>query len=377
LEYITKALAYFTSVNMHAGMAYAQYSIATILFSQEKYDEAIISAKNNISLAKSAGIFDMELASMILVSDIYKAQEKFEQANTVSDNVYANIDKFSRSLYKAEFLTKHYALKKQLGYIDEAFEAIEQELAHYKKHFEATSANNIKALQVKFEVKEKEDQIIQLGHENKINELKANEEHQQIIIWRLTSVLTLMLVIISMMLFYRQRQQRKKYHMMASTDYLTHSPNRRGIMAIAENQLKDNDLTIALVDLDHFKRINDSFGHDIGDLFLIAFSKAAKKALREDDNFGRYGGEEWLFILNTTSRATIKNIYERLAETFANYCIDVRADNPEIDWSLTFSMGAVLSTSATQDNSLEYLIKQADDLLYQAKDNGRDQLVIK
>ncbi len=376
LEYITKALAYFTSVNMHAGMAYAQYSIATILFSQKKYDEAIISAKNNISLAKSAGVFDMQLASMILVSDIYAEQNQLQKANDMSDKVYAILDKFSRSFYKAEFLAKHYQLKKRLGNTDEAFDAIEKQLFHYKKHFEATSANNIKTLQVKFEVKEKEDEILRLANENKINELKTKEEHQQKIIWRLTTALALILVILCLFICYRQLQQRKKYHVMASTDYLTGCPNRRGIMLMAQKQLNEQDITIALVDLDHFKKINDTYGHDIGDLFLIAFAKAAKKILREDDKFGRYGGEEWLFILNTTSKSTIKDIYKRLAECFLNYCIDVRAENPQIEWSVTFSMGAAISYSNSNSNDIDKLIKQADDLLYRAKDNGRNQLFI-
>ncbi|WP_426357276.1 diguanylate cyclase [Pseudocolwellia sp. HL-MZ19] len=376
LKYITKALAYFTSVNMHEGMAYAQYSVASILFSQGKYDEAIIGAKNNISLAKSAGVFDMQLASMILVSEIFAEQGQLQQANQMSDEVFTILDKFSRSLYKAEFLTTHYQLKRRLGYVDDAFTAIEQELFHYKKHFEATSASNIKTLQVKFEVKEKEDEIIKLAHENKINELKAKEENQQIIIWRLTTALALMLVLITLLLFYRQLGQRKKYHAMASTDYLTGCPNRRGIMLMAEEQLKEQDITIAIVDLDHFKKINDTYGHDIGDLFLVAFAKAAKKTLREDDKFGRYGGEEWLFILNTTSKSTTKGIYKRLAENFANYCIDVRAENPQVNWSITFSMGATICNSTNKETSLNDLIKHADNLLYRAKENGRDQLII-
>jgi len=376
LKNITKALAYFTSVNMHEGMSYAQYSIAMILFSQEKYDEAIISAKNNISLAKSAGVFDMQLASMILVSDIYQEQGSLDKANEMSDEVFAILDKFSRSLYKAEFLKKHYQLKKRLGYVNDAFLAIEQELFHYKKHFEATSANNIKTLQVKFEVKEKEDEIIKLANENKINELKAKEDNQQKLIWRLTTALALMLVFIFLLLFYKQLGQRRKYHAMASTDYLTGCPNRRGIMLIAEEQLKFHDVTIAIVDLDNFKKTNDTYGHDIGDLFLVAFAKAANKTLREDDKFGRYGGEEWLFILNTTSKTTIKGIYKRLAENFSNYCIDVRAENPQVNWSVTFSMGAAISNSTNNKTNLNILIKKADDLLYRAKENGRDQLII-
>ncbi len=69
-------------------------------------------------------------------------------------------------------------------------------------------------------------------------------------------------------------------------------------------------MTIAIVDLDYFKKVNDQFGHDVGDLVLIAFAKAAKETLCDDHQFGRYGGEEWLFALNTADERIIRDIFE-------------------------------------------------------------------
>ncbi|XQF94324.1 GGDEF domain-containing protein (plasmid) [Pseudoalteromonas espejiana] len=70
--------------------------------------------------------------------------------------------------------------------------------------------------------------------------------------------------------------------------------------------------TIAIIDLDYFKQINDKFGHDIGDLVLIKFAQAAKDTLTNTDLFGRYGGEEWLFVLSTTDENIIKNYLKSL-----------------------------------------------------------------
>jgi diguanylate cyclase (GGDEF)-like protein len=374
LAHLKKSLLYFESVNMQKGIAFGQYSIASIQFSQQKYDDAFATVTKNIALAKAAEVYDMQLASMILLSDIYNKQGRLEKANEVNDQVFAILDKFSRSVYKSNFLGARYKLKRQLGYIDEAFEAIEQELFYTKKHLKSTSESNIKTLQVQFEVKEKEDEILRLAHENDISEFKAKQEYQQKMIWRLSTAITLILVLATLFLFYRQVRQRQKYHAIALTDYLTSCPNRRGIMRMAEEHVHEKEVTIAIVDLDLFKKINDTLGHDIGDLVLIAFTKAAQKTLRENDKFGRYGGEEWLFILNTTNTSTIHNIFLRLSENFANYCIDIKAKNPSLNWDVTFSMGATISHSTS--NKLDELIKHADKLLYQAKANGRNQVVM-
>ncbi|MEP0174850.1 MAG: tetratricopeptide repeat-containing diguanylate cyclase [Paraglaciecola sp.] len=374
IVYLKKALAYFKSVNMLKGLTFSQYSLASVLFSEQQYKDALSLANQNAVLAKSAGVYDMQLASMILISDIYLEQGLFENANEVNDQVFSILDKFTRSSYKSNFLAKRYELKRRLNLTDDAFEAIEQELFFTKKHLEATSENNIKTLQVKFEVKEKEDEILRLAHQKDISEFKAKEEYQQKLIWRLSTAIAIILIAVSLLLFFRQVRQRQKYHSIALTDYLTNCPNRRGIMQAAADKVQKQGLTIAIVDLDFFKKINDQFGHDVGDLVLVAFADAAQKTLRKHDKFGRYGGEEWLFVLNTTNISAVQDIFTRLSKNFASYCIDIKANNPAIDWAITFSMGATISTKTS--TNLEELITEADKRLYEAKENGRNQLII-
>ncbi|MFL3652129.1 MAG: diguanylate cyclase [Pseudoalteromonas sp.] len=372
LIYLNKALHYFKKVSMKKGLAFAQYSIANIQYKQGNYDTAITLANENIELARAAGIHDMHLASMILLADIYIKQNLLDKANQINDEVFLNIDKFSRSIYRARFLGKRYELKRQLNYIDDAFEAIEDKLVYTKKHYEATSESNIKTLQVKFEVKEKEDKILQLEYEKNINELQVKEEHQQKIIWRLSASIAFILVIVSLFLFYRQIRQRKKYHTIALTDYLTNSLNRRGVMQIADNLLANKPASIAIVDLDYFKNINDKFGHDTGDLVLIKFAQAAKDMLSENDTYGRYGGEEWLFVLNTLDKQKINDTFENLALTLSEYCREIEALPSKIN--ITFSVGVAISN--THSKSLDVLIKHADQQLYKAKENGRNQIAI-
>ncbi|MBB1305288.1 GGDEF domain-containing protein [Pseudoalteromonas sp. SR43-5] len=372
LIYLDKALLYFKKVNMQKGLTFAQYSIASIEYLQANYDKALTLTKENIELARSAGVHDMQLASLILLADIYIKLDLLDQANEANDEVFLNLDKFSRSIYKADFLSKRYELKRRLNYTDEAFEAIEQKLLYTKKHYEATSESNIKTLQVQFEVKEKEEKIQQLEYAKDISELQAKEEYQQKIIWRLSAAIAFILVIASLFLFYRQARQRQKYHDISLTDYLTNSPNRRGIMRAAEAKLDEGKMTIAIVDLDYFKKVNDQFGHDVGDLVLISFVKAAKETLSGDHQFGRYGGEEWLFALNSVDELAIRDIFDQLATRFTEHCSNIK-DLPS-DTKITFSVGA--SVSSPLKSTLDVLIKHADKLLYKAKENGRNQVVV-
>jgi len=374
IGYFKKALLYFKSVNMQKGVTFAQYSIASIQYEQGNYKDALSTVNQNIALATTAGVFDMQLASMILLSDIYEKQNLYKKANDTNDLVFLSLDKFSRSIYKSDFLGKRYKLKRHLGYDKDAFEAIEQELFYTKKHLEATSENHIRSLQVKYEVKKKEEEILRLAHQNDISAFKAKEEYQQKLIWRLSTAIAFILVLASLWLFYRQVTQRKKYHALASTDFLTKCPNRRGIMQLAENIIKEQATTIAIVDLDYFKKINDSFGHDIGDLVLIAFANAAKQSLKGNGEFGRYGGEEWLFILNTTDVSTINTIFSDLNKNLSKYCAEISSKNTSFNEPVTFSVGATISHST--QNQLDDLIKNADKLLYQAKENGRNQVII-
>ena len=372
LLYLHKALAYFEKVNMKKGLAFAQYSIANVQYLQGNLDEALQLAQENIELARASGIHDMQLASMILLSNIYIEKGNLEVANQINDDVFNLIEKFSRSIYKAEFFGERYELKRKINHVDEAFEALEKKLFFINKHYEATSESNIKALQVKFEVKEKEDEIRRLEYQKNISELQAKEEYQQKIIWRLSAAIAFILVLVALLLFYRQVRQRKKYHRMASTDHLSNCLNRRGILNAASVKLAHHSVSFAIVDLDYFKKINDEYGHDIGDMVLIAFANAAKDTLPKGDEFGRYGGEEWLFVLNSADEKVVRSIFQKLAVAFQKYCDAIEAFNPKKE--MTFSVGATLNSKSP--NSLDSLIKRADTLLYRAKENGRNQVVI-
>jgi len=373
LFYFKKALRYFKSVGMQKGIVFAQYSIADIEFSLGNYDVSLNVLKDNIRRAEDAGISDMQLASMNLKSKIYETQEQWDEANNINDDILPLIDKFSRAHYKAQYFMQRYRLKKSTGRNAEAFDAVEQYINYNEKHLKATNNDGIKTLQSKLELKQKEAEINRLGHENFIRKLQTKEQYQATIIWRLSAAMFIFLFVFFLFLFYWQLKKHRKYHAISLRDDLTTAPNRRSILAMSKEALDDGSVTIGIIDLDYFKRVNDSFGHDTGDEVLIAFADAARLSLREGDQFGRYGGEEWLIIIKSVEEQGIRQVFERLKNTFQRLCKEQDLGLLPKDWEPTFSAGAVRCTG---DNNLNEVIKRADELLYKAKNNGRDQVII-
>lgn len=167
----------------------------------------------------------------------------------------------------------------------------------------------------------------------------------------------------------------KQLNQLASTDELTGALNRRSLIQLSENELTNasrqrDPVGIIMIDLDHFKNINDQFGHAAGDEVLKNIAQCFKKTLRADDIFGRYGGEEFVVFLPRTDFPTTLRVAERLKHNLANWSIPVEGQII----LMTASFG-VLSATPGPDTHVDKLLNTADQLLYRAKANGRNQIV--
>lgn len=160
---------------------------------------------------------------------------------------------------------------------------------------------------------------------------------------------------------------------LALTDDLTGCPNRRAVLAYAQAQWVlarrlGLPMTVAMIDLDHFKRVNDNHGHATGDALLRAYTQAAQGVLRGQDRLGRWGGEEWLLVMPGTRLQELPNVFERMQRAFAATTVP-GMPSPH---GCTFSMGGAAMNAEAP--SLEYLIAQADERMYAAKASGRNTL---
>ncbi len=169
-------------------------------------------------------------------------------------------------------------------------------------------------------------------------------------------------------------------HRLAITDPLIGIFNRRHFMELARREHQralryQRSISIIMMDIDHFKRVNDTYGHLIGDQVLRATALLCQDHLRETDIIGRYGGEEFVMLLPETNDTTDKNssslkVAERLRHVIANTPIKTERG----DIAITISLGIVDLTSAGED--IEVLLDRADQALYIAKQTGRNRVVV-
>lgn len=171
-----------------------------------------------------------------------------------------------------------------------------------------------------------------------------------------------------MMIMAQQRLLQIKLGTLAATDMLTGLDNRRAFNSkLADKAAKNESGVLMLVDIDHFKRVNDTYGHDVGDLCLVAIASFLRNAVRKSDVICRMGGEEFAAFLPGLNEQEGKRVSHKLCQP-----IVMPASAGDGTISLTLSIGATLHVSG---DDLQAALKQADDALYQAKSSGRARAV--
>jgi diguanylate cyclase (GGDEF)-like protein len=159
----------------------------------------------------------------------------------------------------------------------------------------------------------------------------------------------------------------------AITDSLTSLYNRRHFSKVGEDEVQracryGRSLSAIMLDIDHFKRVNDTFGHTVGDQILQGVAASCRKALRGVDVLGRYGGDEFVILLPENDRAAAVQVAERLRKKIAH----IRLKTTKGQAKVTASLG-VASVNCDKP-SLETLLSQADTALYAAKRRGRNRV---
>ena len=159
----------------------------------------------------------------------------------------------------------------------------------------------------------------------------------------------------------------------AHKDPLTMAWNRQYFEKFVPEKIKEcihysQNFSLLLLDADKFKKINDKYGHKIGDRVLIEIADICRKSLRDDDIVARFGGEEFVIFLNDADLRSALRVAERLRHSIEN--AQIKDDDGETI-KISVSIGVV---SSEKTNSLEVLLRQVDDAMYTAKRNGRNQV---
>ena len=182
------------------------------------------------------------------------------------------------------------------------------------------------------------------------------------------------LVLVLAALVVRQLARMRRLRELAATDPLTGVANRRSIERLGEEAIaaargSGEGLCVLILDIDHFKQVNDRYGHLTGDRALAKVATACTAALRQFDQLGRIGGEEFLVLLPHTRMAQARQVAERIRST-----VEMQ-QFADIDPDLRLSVSIGIAELRPEDKDLQALCERADSALYAAKDGGRNRMV--
>lgn len=166
--------------------------------------------------------------------------------------------------------------------------------------------------------------------------------------------------------------QIEKLEFLASRDSMTGIYNRRKFFELASSLFEktEENLFISMIDIDYFKKINDTYGHDAGDIVIKTMAQLVSELLPSDAIFGRIGGEEFAILLKNEKQEVLK-LFENIKNNVANLQIEVNSD------TIRFTISNGIAQKNNQTNSVDELLKAADEALYEAKGAGRNKVILR
>jgi len=345
---IDTALAQFTSsqVSLNAAEQYLLL-VAQALLKEGISDKSIrdINSNDIVALLEPAAMLSEK------ISEVQLAQPDFLQLHLMLADHYAKLDKYDLAyLEKKAYLKKYYVYRKnkRLAMID----SLEQSFEVTNKKATNTLMESQNELKIR-----------------RVAQVEGEKETQQ-------SNFTLILsaAIVFVLLFFRQLRIRNKLIKLTRIDPLTGLANRSVLFEHGEKMVSSfveqpEELSVLLLDIDHFKKINDNFGHNVGDEILIKVSRLVKETMRSRDEFSRLGGEEFVALLPFADSNKAKAIAMRINRKIAQYDFS----SLMLQSRVTISIG--VATMRGNQMSFDDLLHCADLAMYQAKEQGRDTVV--
>jgi diguanylate cyclase (GGDEF)-like protein len=312
--------------------------------------------------------------------------ESFAMARQIRGMVYRRLGRAADALRDLDAARGYFEAQKNTRFLEknaaeaalvyaaggdwrEAYEAERRHAALQQQLAESRRDEASSRLRVEFDAEKTEQENRSLARENALRAAALREANRNARLQVVVIALTALLAAALALLFWRQVANTRRMRAMALTDELTRLPNRRHILAavdIAFAAAKHDRLPTALVtfDIDHFKRVNDTYGHAAGDTVLQNVARACRLELRGGDHLGRVGGEEFLAVLQVTTARQALDVAERLRAAVER--LDFSAIDPSLH--VTISLGVRVA----REYDPRAAIAAADALLYRAKERGRN-----
>lgn len=381
-KHLRTAVKLSTEKGSRYAQIYALANLVTLLLQENELETAIASAQRCLVLASEVSDRIGMIYCNEAVAETYLKQQRYDEALVLAEKVLVQFE--ARNNRKKSILLKEFISK-----IHEESGDYKQALVFYKQYTDEGKdylfderRKQLFALQESYEAKNKETEIELLKYENALKTARLSEQKTLDQLWILVALIFCLVIYI----LYRRytsvaktnfslRRSNATLASQSLEDPLTGLHNRRYLeqwleTAEQNQQLETHDLVLLVVDVDHFKKVNDNYGHDIGDNVLSEIAHRLKDNARShNDLVIRWGGEEFVLILALTPDSNIEFVLNRLRESISS--TPIMSANHEL--TVTVSIGAI--GDIKNDEIFEQwdtLLAQADKALYNAKSSGRD-----
>ena len=368
-----------SSENRHNFIA-ARNNLAMLHKHREDYDQALSIFHELLLLSRQDQDDEMIVYVLLELGDIGRIRGEYDQARGFLDEALEISERWNIALwlqYSHSYLAE---LDKATGDMDSADEHTRQVKQLGQQLAGESVVNQAEILKVKLAVLEHKNQIELLEKNQQIQAMELDRSRTLAVFAGLVALfLALFLVVLD-----RQNRQKTqvnyklananyKLDQLASTDFLTGLANRRSML----DQVEHNDekrhahtekTTLIMVDIDHFKQVNDQHGHDHGDAVLVQVSQRLKNELRATDLVARWGGEEFLVMLPETGSEQGLRVAETLRQSIATSAIAFEG----IDHPISITLGVA---TYSNDGTFEQTLQRADAALYKGKQQGRNRVV--
>jgi diguanylate cyclase (GGDEF)-like protein len=200
------------------------------------------------------------------------------------------------------------------------------------------------------------------------------QSHYAVLIWP-TAVMTMLVQFAFALNYLRRYESETALELASNSDPMTGVSNRRHFMPLLRQEIArgsrlNHRVSLLMLDIDHFKKVNDTYGHPTGDLVICALADICRKASREIDVVARLGGEEFAILLPETDLKVAMTVAERVRAAVENTSVNCAGDT-----KLHFTVSIGVAEQPQNDKSEETLIGIADAALYQAKISGRNRVI--
>ncbi|TFW13331.1 diguanylate cyclase [Massilia arenosa] len=352
-----------------------QRAYAVVLSKLGQHERALTLLDEAYTMAQAQPTQDADMIASIHLSrgTAYRRAGRAPQALADLDEARRYFERNRNERFLAKIYEETAATHAQMGNWKAAYAAQAQMMAAQAAIQKQMLDDRTTRLRVQFQSEQARLRNAELQYQNNLQQ--AELEHTGLVRrWQVAALVASAVVIVLMgVLVVRQRRLGARMRDLALTDELTRLPNRRHLMtvareAFAQAKKEGRALSIAALDIDHFKRINDTHGHAAGDVVLQRVAHALRMSLRPGDTVGRTGGEEFIAVLRGATEEDAIRAAERLRTAVAQ--IDVSGLPPGL--APTISVG-VAQCDAHMRN-LDELIHHADTALYRAKEGGRNRV---